>query len=124
MFHFLFLMVDVCLDNFADIENLEEASSLSRLIQWMNPKLVNKKGKDSYYQYRDLLKASRKFLPVAASLKFPPVAASLKFPTVAASRKFLTVAASPTILWVAASPKYPVMAGVNKKTTSMTMQGR
>ena len=55
MFHFLFLMVDVCLDIFADKENLEESSSLSRIIQWMNPKLINKKGKDSYYQYRDLL---------------------------------------------------------------------
>ena len=55
MFHFMFLMVDVCLDNFADKDNLEEAVSLSRFIQWMNPKLINKKGKDAYYQYRDLL---------------------------------------------------------------------
>ena len=56
MFHFMFLMVDICLDIFADKDNLEESTSLSRLIQWMNPKLINKKGKDSYYQYRDLLK--------------------------------------------------------------------
>ena len=56
MFHFMLLMVDICLDIFADKDNLEESTSLSRLIQWMNPKLMNKKGKDSYYQYRDLLK--------------------------------------------------------------------
>ena len=56
MFHFMFLMVDVILDNFADKDNLEEPASLSRLIQMMNPRLENKKGKDAYYQYRDLLR--------------------------------------------------------------------
>lgn len=56
MFHFMFLMVDVILDNYADKSNLEEPASLSRLIQLMNPRLENKKGKDAYYQYRDLLR--------------------------------------------------------------------
>ena len=54
MFHFLFLMVDVIKDNYADKENLEESSSLSRLINLMNPRLESKKGKDCYYQFRDL----------------------------------------------------------------------
>ena len=56
MFHFLFLMVDVVLDNFNDKENLEEACCLSRLIQWLNPRLENKRGKDCYYQFRDVFK--------------------------------------------------------------------
>ena len=49
-------MVDVILDVFGDYNNLEEPCSLSRLIQLLNPKLEQKKGKDEYYKFRDLFK--------------------------------------------------------------------
>ena len=39
---------------FGDSENLEEGSSLSRLISWLNPKLEGKKGKDYYYAFKYL----------------------------------------------------------------------
>ena len=39
---------------FRDADNLEESCSLSRLIKLLNPKLENKKGKDCFYQFRDM----------------------------------------------------------------------
>ena len=53
LLHFMFMFCDVILDIFADQNNLEEASCLSRLIQQLNPKLSNKKGKDAFYPFRD-----------------------------------------------------------------------
>ena len=55
MLHFLFMFVEVLFDILADKNNLEEAASLSRLIQWLNPKLVNKHAKDDYYKFRDTI---------------------------------------------------------------------
>ena len=55
MLHFCFMFVEVIFDIFADKNNLEEASSLSRLVQWLNPKLVNKHAKDDYYKFRDMI---------------------------------------------------------------------
>ena len=55
MLHFQFMFVEVILNILADKNNLEEAASLSRLIQWLNPKLVNKHAKDDYYKFRDTL---------------------------------------------------------------------
>ena len=54
LLHYMFMLTDVGLDLFADNENIEEASSLSRLIKLLNPKLEKKKGKDNYYGFRDL----------------------------------------------------------------------
>ena len=53
LLHFMFMFCDVIQDIFGDADNLEEASCLSRLIQLLNPKLSNKKGKDSFYPFRD-----------------------------------------------------------------------
>ena len=44
--------MDIIQEQFSDPENLEEASSLSRMIQALNPKLLNKKGKDSFYAFK------------------------------------------------------------------------
>ena len=54
MLHFLFMITDVVQDIFTDHENLEESCSLSRLIKLLNPKLESKKGKDSFYAFRDV----------------------------------------------------------------------
>ena len=54
LLHYMFMLSDVCLDLFADKENIEEASSLSRLLKLLNPRLENKKAKDHYYAFRDL----------------------------------------------------------------------
>ena len=54
LLHFMFMITDVALDIFADSDNLEEASSLSRLIKLLNPKIENKKGKDAFYAFRDV----------------------------------------------------------------------
>ena len=53
LLHFLFMFCDMVLDIFADRDNLEEASSISRLIKMLNPKIENKKAKDAYYAFRD-----------------------------------------------------------------------
>ena len=55
MLHFEFMIVEVIMDILADKQNLEEAASLSRLMQWLNPKLVNKHAKDDFYKFRDTL---------------------------------------------------------------------
>ena len=54
LLHLMFMLTDVVLDIFADHQNLEEASSLSRLIKLLNPRLENKKGKDAFYAFRDV----------------------------------------------------------------------
>ena len=54
LLHFLFMLSDVVVDCFGDPDNLEEAVSLSRLINMLNPKLSTRKGKDDYYKFRDL----------------------------------------------------------------------
>ena len=54
LLHFLFMLSDVVIDCFGDADNMEEAVSLSRLISMLNPKLLTRKGKDDYYQFRDL----------------------------------------------------------------------
>ena len=55
MLHFLFMYVEVLFNILADKNNLEEAACLSRLIQWLNPKLENKHAKDDYYKFRDVI---------------------------------------------------------------------
>ena len=55
MLHFCFMFIEVIFDVLADKNNLEEGASLSRLVQWLNPKLVNKHAKDDYYKFRDML---------------------------------------------------------------------
>ena len=55
MLHFLFMYVEVLFNILGDKNNLEEAASLSRLIQWLNPKLENKHAKDDYYKFRDTI---------------------------------------------------------------------
>ena len=52
LLHFMFMLTDVVLDLHADKDNIEEATSLSRLLKLLNPKLENKKGKDTYYAFR------------------------------------------------------------------------
>ena len=52
LLHLYFVLCDIAVDCFCDSENLEEGSSLSRLISWLNPKLEGKKGKDYYYAFR------------------------------------------------------------------------
>ena len=54
LLHFMFMLTDVGLNLYSDKENIEEATSLSRLIKLLNPKLENKKPKDQYYAFRDL----------------------------------------------------------------------
>ena len=51
LLHLYFVLCDIAVDSFSDNENLEEGSSLSRLISWLNPKLEGKKGKDHYYAF-------------------------------------------------------------------------
>ena len=48
--------MDVIQDSFCDKHNLEEASSLARMIQVLNPKLLNKKGKEEFYAFRAVYK--------------------------------------------------------------------
>ena len=48
--------MDLVQEQFGDRENLEEASSLSRMIQALNPKLLNKKGKESFYAFKYVFK--------------------------------------------------------------------
>ena len=52
MFHLYFILIDIIQDTFCDVNNLEEASSLARMIQDLNPKLVNKKGKEAFYAFK------------------------------------------------------------------------
>ena len=54
MLHFLFMFTDLILDVFGDSENLEEGCCLSRLIQFLNPKLEKKRGKDCFYAFRSV----------------------------------------------------------------------
>ena len=56
MLHLFFILVDIIHEQFGDPENLEEAASLSRMIQALNPKLLNKKGKDSFYAFKYVYK--------------------------------------------------------------------
>ena len=53
MLHFLFMFIDLILDIFGDFDNLEEGCCLSRLIQFLNPKLERKRGKDCFYAFRN-----------------------------------------------------------------------
>ena len=54
LLHFMFMLTDVVQDIYSDNDNIEESSSLSRLVKLLNPRLENKKGKDFYYAFRDL----------------------------------------------------------------------
>ena len=54
MLHLYFVLVDLIRDTFSDKDNLEEASSLSRMIQALNPKLLNKKGKEAFYAFKSV----------------------------------------------------------------------
>ena len=74
LLHYMFMLTDVCMDMFADQENIEEASSLSRLLKLLNPRLENKKAKDHFYAFRSMFsdiylallgEFLRKFLNVA-----------------------------------------------------------
>ena len=56
LLHYLFMLSDVVVDCFADVDNLEEPTSLSRLISMLNPKLSSRKGKDEFYLFRDLFR--------------------------------------------------------------------
>ena len=56
LLHYMFMLSDVVVDCFADADNLEEPTSLSRLISMLNPKLSSRKGKDEYYLFRDLFR--------------------------------------------------------------------
>ena len=51
-----FVLVDIIQDTFCDKNNLEEASSLARMIQVLNPKLLSKKGKEAFYAFRAVYK--------------------------------------------------------------------
>ena len=48
LLHFLFMLSDVVVDCFGDPDNLEEAVSLSRLINMLNPKLSTQGSQTSY----------------------------------------------------------------------------
>ena len=54
--HMYFVLVDLIQDTFCDKNNLEEASSLARMIQALNPKLLNRKGKEDFYAFRSVYK--------------------------------------------------------------------
>ena len=56
LLHLYFVLVDLIKDSFCDASNLEEASSLARMIQDLNPKLMNKKGKEEFYAFRAVFK--------------------------------------------------------------------
>jgi hypothetical protein len=56
LLHLYFVLVDMIQATFCDKNNLEEASSLARMIQALNPKLLNKKGKEEFYSFKAVYK--------------------------------------------------------------------
>ena len=48
--------MDLIRDTFSDKKNLEEASTLSRMIQALNPKLLSKKGKEAFYAFKSVFR--------------------------------------------------------------------
>ena len=56
LLHLYFILVDIIQDTFSDPNNLEEASSLARMIQSLNPKLLNKRGKENFNAFKSVYK--------------------------------------------------------------------